>query len=465
MPAVLLQRLEPVALVLAAAALGAGATLLAYAAGPVAPLAVAGAAALLTLSISRPLIVLYAAVALVPLELFSARVGEAGLSPAEAAFALSGVGWAGSRLVRGEAPFTSTPLGPPLLLLVLAIVPGIAIVDEPFDVAKVFVIWSTFLLVYEMIATEGTVQTVRNVLFLLGLSAAVVGVIAIIQSGGKPPELVGFGETATGRAQGSFGHPNTLATFEAVALPGALVLGLRGPPAWRPVALGAFGIIFAGLALSLSRGGLLAVAGALAMMLAWAPFRRTVVAAVLVLLVVGATGGNPLGEVQQVELLTQRIESIEYSAGGVDPRFRVWEGTPEIILDHPIIGVGENNFSETASRYGLTLDNVTRTYEHAHNIPLTIAAELGLIALAVLLWLTVVLIRTLVRAYHDSPEANRGLVLAIAGAFLALALQGLVDYTLRSAVIVAVTFTLLACAVVLARTAAPRDTAVPSTGP
>jgi O-antigen ligase len=445
-----LRRLEPAALVIVAALLGAGATTIAYATHPLVPLALALAAALVVLSVSRPMIVLYAAMALVPLELFSARVAGAGLTPAEAAFALSGLGWAASRVVRGELPYVPSPLGRPLLLLVLALVPGIAIVPEPFDVGKVLLIWATFFLAFQMIVAEGSLQTVKNLLFLLGVSAAVVGVIAVVQSGGRPPELRGFGDIATGRATGSFAHPNTLATFEALALPGALALALKGPARMRPVALVSLGVIFAGLALSLSRGGLLAVAGAMAMMLIWGPFRRTVIAACLIVLVLAIAGGNPLGDVQQVELLTSRLQSISYSAAGVDPRFRVWEGTPEIIADHPIFGTGEKSFPRTAQQYGLfVLGRRTSTYEHAHNIPLTIGAELGLIGLAALGWLVVALIRALVRGYRRSAPEDRGLVLALAAAFLALALQGLVDYTLRSAVIVAVVFVLVACVAVL----------------
>ncbi len=58
--------------------------------------------------------------------------------------------------------------------------------------------------------------------------------------------------------------------------------------------------------------------------------------------------------------------------------------------------------------------------------------------------------RLLLRGYQRDPE-DRGLLLAVAAAFLALALQGLVDYTLRSAIIVGVVFALCGCAVVLSR--------------
>ena len=446
-----LARLEPVAVLAAAAAAGAGIVLLAYAAGPVAPLAVTAALILAVLSAARPVAALYAAVALVPLELVYVSVGPAALSPTEAMLALTGIGWAVSRVVRGEAPFVPSPLGKPLGLLVLALVPGLAIAPEPVAVAKVLVIWTTFLLVYQMIVAEADARVVRNLLLVLGLAAAVVGTIALVRSGGAAPELSGFGDTATGRARGSFGHPNTLATFQVLALPGAIMLALAGRAALRPVAAVAAAVIFAGLALSLSRGGLLAIAGGLAMMLLWAPFRRTVAAAALIVLVLALVGGNPLGDTQQVQVLTQRLQSIEYSAEGVDPRFRVWEVTPEIIADHPVFGVGENAFPLIAPRYNLLLGNSDSTYDHAHNIPLTIAAELGLVGLAALVWFVVVLTRVLVRGYRISRHRERGAVVALAAAFVGLAVQGLVDYTLRASVIVGVIFLLAGCAVVLAR--------------
>ena len=60
------------------------------------------------------------------------------------------------------------------------------------------------------------------------------------------------------------------------------------------------------------------------------------------------------------------------------------------------------------------------------------------------------LVRELARGYRR-PGGDRGLVLAVAAAFVALALQGMVDYTLRSALIPGVIFALAGCAVLLAR--------------
>ncbi len=61
------------------------------------------------------------------------------------------------------------------------------------------------------------------------------------------------------------------------------------------------------------------------------------------------------------------------------------------------------------------------------------------------------LVRLLLRAYRDASGIDRGLVLAIAAALLALTLQGMVDYTLRLNLIVATVMLLAGCAVVLSR--------------
>jgi O-antigen ligase len=191
------------------------------------------------------------------------------------------------------------------------------------------------------------------------------------------------------------------------------------------------------------------VGGALGMMLAWAPFRRTVLAAGLVVAVLAVAGGNPLGDTEQTRLLSERLASIGYSAEGVDPRFRVWKTTPEIIADHPLFGIGENAFSRIAPRYNLLYANSQNTFLHAHNIALTITAELGLFGLAALAWFVVALVGVLIQGYRRSPPGQRGILLALAAALVAVAVQGLVDYTLRSSVLVGVIFVLAGCAVVL----------------
>lgn len=459
------RRLEPLLFGLTGMLVAAVAVQVAYRTEPVVPLALAGALAAGALALWRPMVALVLSIALVPLELLSLKLGGLGVSPAEAMFAMTGAAWAVRRLAFGEPPFVPSPLNKPYVLLLLAIVPGLAITTDSVLVVKVLVIWSFFFMLFQLVLAEGDAETVRWVLLALAVAGAIVGVTATIRSGGGADvTLLGVGQSAEGRAQGSFGDPNTLATFEGLALPGALALAFYGRTIVRLVGAVSFALIFAGLALSLSRGGLLAVAGALAVMVTWAPVRRAVVVAGLVVVAFAIAGQNPIGEVQQVQTLSERVSSISYSARGVDPRFGIWERTPDIVADHPLFGVSMNGFPAVGGQYGLLGPDQT-PYAHAHNIPLTIAAELGLLGLAAFTWLVVQVVRVLGRAYREGARSNRGLTTAVAAALVALALQGMVDYPLRLNAIVAVVFVLTGCAVVLSRRQEEPGVEPPPAGP
>lgn len=463
----LLTALPAIGAAVAVAGVAVVVALLAYRTAPFVPLVAAAAGASLLVALVRPTLTLYAAVALVPLELVALPIGDVGITPSETMFALTGVAWAGRRIVSGQLPFSPSPLGKPFALMLLAIVPGIALAPETFPVVKILLMWTSFVLVYQMLVTEGGVDTVRRLLVVLGVAGGVVGLIAAIKSGaGSQTELIGVGEDALGRAVGSFEHPNILATFVALALPGSLALGLAGPRTLRPLTIGAFALAFGGLVFSLSRGGLLAVMGALVVMLAWRPYRRLVVVGLALALIVAVSSANPLGGVQQISQVEQRIESVAYSAQGVNPRFALWETLPEIVADYPVLGVGAANFSEVAPSYGLSNLEGGTTYDHAHNIPLTFLAELGIIGLAALIWATVVLARLLLSSYRRLEGLDRGLACALGAALVAVGVQGMVDYTVRSNVIAALLFILPACVVLLARSAdRPRPDESPARPP
>ena len=443
------QRLQTLIPPLLGVALGVVCLQVAYHTSPLVPIVMGGAVGASVLALWRPMWLLYGSILLIPMELFSLKIGGVGLSPAEAAFLLTGGGWAARRLLDGELPWSPSPVGIPLALLIAAALPGIAVTDEPFLVYKLVIVWTGLLLVYQMVVTDGDETVVRNLLFALAISGGIIGAIAIGGAAGNAPELVNATE-AQGRAKGSFGHPNTLATYLALALPGALALGLMGRPSWRPVALVAFGAMLVGLSLSLSRGGLLAVAGALGVMLIWSPARRATLVAAAVAVALYAAGAQPLNQSPQVQTLTTRVESIGYSAEGVDPRFGIWERVPAMAIDSMPFGVGANNFSEVAARYGVLGPNGS-PYEHAHNIIFTFTIELGLLGLIALILVAISLTMTLWRAYVAADTARRGLVLAIAAALVALTLQGMVDYTLRTNAVVAPIFVLAGAAVVISR--------------
>jgi O-antigen ligase len=443
---------QPLLYAAVGAAMTASLIWLAYALGPLAPLVALGVLGLTALAVANPLVVVAVAVALVPLEVVSVAVGgDAGLSPAEGAFALAGLGWASRRLAAGLPPFVDSPLTKPLAVLLVVAVAGLGVSEDIATTLRIVLMWTAAFFVFQAVVAEGTPEVVGRILLVLAVSGGIVGVVAGVTSAGQEQELVGLGTEATGRAEGSFGHPNLLAVFLATALAAAGAVAVGGHARVRPLAAVAFVAALFGLALTLSRGGLLAAAAAIAVMLLWRPFRRmAIVAAVVGAVAVLVAGGDVLGSSQSVDRVTKRIESVRYAAQGADPRSDLWRGTPEIIRDHPLVGVGAGQFSAAAQRYGLR-DPLSeyQPFEHAHSIPLTVAAELGLLGLAGLAWLAGVLAVVVVGACRRTSGRERAYAYGLAAALLAIAVQGLVDYTVRSNVVAMLALTLAAAAVVL----------------
>ena len=450
--------IQPLVFAAGAAALAAAAMLLAYSAGPLVPVVLVAALALGALALVKPIGVVLVAIALIPLEIVSLAVGgDAGLSPAEGVFAFAGFGWVARRLAAGLPPYVNSPLTKPLAALLLIAVVGLGVSDNTGETLRIVLMWTAAFFVVQLVVDEATPSTVGWILLLLAVTGGVVGVITAVTSGGEQQQLVGMGAEATGRAAGSFGHPNLLAVFLATALAASAAVAVGGRPSFRPVAAVSFAAALAGLALTLSRGGLLAAGAAVIMMLMWRPFRRLAAVAVAVgaiaLLVAGA---DVLGSSQSVDLVTKRIESVRY-ADQADPRSELWRGTPEIIGDHPLVGVGAGQFSTASQRYALR-DPLSeyQPFEHAHSIPLTVAAELGVLGLAALVWLAAALAIVLVRACRRTQGWARAYAFGLTAALVAIAVQGLVDYTVRSNVVAMLVLTLAAAAVVLSRVSPER---------
>ena len=446
--------MQPLLYAAAAAAITGAAVWLAYGLGPLVPLVLLGVAGLAALSVANPLAVIAVAIALIPLEVVSVAVGgDAGLSPAEGAFALGALGWVARRLAAGLPPVVDSPITKPLAALLLVAVAGLFFSEDSAGTLRIILMWTAAFFVVQTVIAEASPSTIGWFLLVLAVSGGIVGVIAAVTSAGQEQTLVGMGAEATGRAEGSFGHPNLLAVVLATALAAAGAVAVGGKPTLRPFAAAAFVAALAGLALTLSRGGLLAAAAAIAVMLLWRPFRRlATVAAIVGIFAVAIGGGEILGDSQSVDLVTKRIESVSHAAQGEDPRAALWRETPEIIRDHPLVGVGAGQFSTASQQYGLR-DPLSQyqPFEHAHSIPMTVAAELGLLGLAGLVWLAIAIGLVLVRACRRTAGRERAYAFGLAAALLAIAVQGFVDYTVRANVVAMLALTLAASAVVLSR--------------
>lgn len=107
-------------------------------------------------------------------------------------------------------------------------------------------------------------------------------------------------------------------------------------------------------------------------------------------------------------------------------RVEIWEPGLRMAADHPWTGTGIGTFRWAFPRY--RPDGFTVTYHHAHNDYLQIATEAGLLALPVMLWGIIILLRrglSRQKGEHRLQEMTRW---GAGVGLLSLMLHGLVDF-------------------------------------
>jgi O-antigen ligase len=105
-------------------------------------------------------------------------------------------------------------------------------------------------------------------------------------------------------------------------------------------------------------------------------------------------------------------------------RFAMIEVGALMVRDHPLTGVGPNMVPQVYEQYRPDYA-VNETNPHLHNVPLQIAAERGLPALAAWIWFVGVAVVALVRLFRTREPVLAAAALASIGAMLA---AGLFEY-------------------------------------
>jgi O-antigen ligase len=403
--------------------------------GPAAGFALPVAVLVGVLVLRRPILGVQLAFLAVPLEYFSLKLGAlAGLSLSELLLLLG----AAATLVNWAFDGRMPPVPPALralALICLVIALGFAVAQDTVIVTKVLVMWSAFTVVGILLANSPPPE-VRRTMVCLAIAGGLVAGIAIAAGGTQT--LVGGGEIVTNRAQASFSQPNVLGFFLVMTTPLAIVLATQGAWPFRAAMAVAAALSIGGLMLSLSRTSLLGTALGFGVLLLWPPFRRLAFVALSLLLVFALFNAKALEQSHQVSVVTSRLGTLTHSSTvQTDPRIQIYRAVPSIFAAHPLLGVGEGNFSLASRPYGLRdLDGLP--YDHAHNVVLTIAAELGAAGLLALLWLFAAVGRLVWRAIQARGAPGIGaLGLALSAAMVGNIITSLGDYPPRTNVIAA----------------------------
>ncbi len=204
-------------------------------------------------------------------------------------------------------------------------------------------------------------------------------------------------------ANSVFRDPNVFGRFVALVMVVlSVVLLYERPARERAAAAGALAVLWVALIVSFSRSSMLALLAGLAVLAAnkWRPTRALVAAAVVVVIGAAAVAISP-----NTFGLNQGLNGV--SAG----RGSVLGGGVRLFGDRPVWGFGSGSFKTEYQRHHLG----TGTLTASHTIPVTVAAEQGVIGELVYLALVLVAIVGLLRGSRADPARA-----AIAAAFVAL---------------------------------------------
>lgn len=219
-----------------------------------------------------------------------------------------------------------------------------------------------------------------------------------------------------GATGGSSDH-NYFAVYQVVALPAVLALTvLERRRARRPLWFAALGVIVLSVAASLSRTGLIALAGAvlLTLLLPWRIFfrRRTqkvsyVLALVVGVAAVGLAGASPL--VKRAQSIFEPTAVAGHAGSG---RIDLWKAAWTGYQEHPVLGLGAGGFPARSVELIQRTPGADASAAYAlepmvaHNMYLEVLTELGPVGEAILLGLLFATGRALLVAFRRARRAG-----------------------------------------------------------
>jgi O-antigen ligase len=354
---------------------------------------------------------------------------------AEAAGALLGVAWLGTVRSRRTADAVAAVIHESrrtfaaLALLLVWLSLSLLWARSPADVLDD--LWHWYALALLLLVLSTTLRTGRAI--QLTLVGFVAGALLSVLYGLFSGSLTAPTETSA-RLAGAAGDPNVLAAclVAAIVLAGALAASTN--QLWARAALVAtIPILVAGLVTSQSRGG--AIAAVLTVLVAFVVFKRgRLHVAAITLLTVGAA----IMWFSTTPGAWERVTT--YDAGG-SGRSVLWTGAWRTTEDHPIGGVGLNNFRDVAPDYARepgSFQDVRVLAEEphfVHNTYLQLLAENGVIGLLLYLGFGLGCLHAAWRAARWFGVLGRGVLETLARAVLVAGISMLIAGFFLSAAI------------------------------
>ena len=381
-------------------------------------LAAAGLAAV------APRIGLLAAVATLPLIALTRPIGSLAFSSSELLVLASAVGSLGRSMVPrswliSRPRFRATSFDRPTALLLASALLSLLVSEY----LRLSLRELRTLVLEPVLAYHLLVAWFPGRLAIWPVSALLAGAVAIACTG-LVGALVGWGlSEAEGvrRIQALYSSPNHFGLLLGRTLPWLLALGWLLPARRLAAMLGAT-VVGAALVGTFSIGAWLG-SGAAVLMLAWMLGGRRLLAVTSGLLV-------GLGAMALALLRVDRVWShLNPEQGTTFFRLRLWDSALAMVRDHPILGIGLDNFLYLyQQRYIDPSALAEANLSHPHNLILHFWLQLGLLGLVAALWLLARMFSSglgIFRASEDS--VRRALAAGAVASLVDFVVHGLVD--------------------------------------
>lgn len=315
--------------------------------------------------------------------------------------------WLASHIVRGERLEAPPFFWPLVVYAALTLVSaGFSLDPEvSFTDSKQLVLFMLVPLTYDF-ARGARANSVLSIVLTIGAASAFVGIVqyAVLN-------FDGLGR----RPQGTLSHWMTYSGTLMLVICAATARLLYGTSGrlWAAFVMPA---LLVALSLTLTRGAWVGVAVGVTVIFLSKDFRLLALIPIVIV----------AGVVLAPQTLTDRVYSI-FDRNDLTSRDRVamLQAGVAMVKDYPLTGVGPDQIEGAYPNYRVA-DAVKPTNPHLHNVPMQIAAERGLLALAAWIWFVVLAavgsFRLLKKSRHKSLAA------AALGGIAAMLAAGLTEY-------------------------------------
>ena len=287
---------------------------------------------------------------------------------------------------------------PAALLLLFYVASLLVAADVALGIFQIWCVLGLFMLYLYVAETVTTREDVLFIVRILLLGLIIQCLLMIAQAGGLVGNIDSYGIKATAefggdrRVSGTIGSPNPAAAYLMMMM--LLALGTLLADVCRAdkyLAGTGFAMAAVSLVFTLSRGGWIASLVGLATIMIFGGRRvsRSAIGAVVLLLVL-------LGILSR-GVIAERLYSDD--RGSAAARMPLNHLAGVMILDHPLLGVGANNFALAMDPYlahGFSGDFLYTV----HNTYLLVWAETGIGGLIAFLWFLIAIIRQGSRCWH-----------------------------------------------------------------